>query len=217
VKKIGKKYKLPNKTVYELITQYNGLVDISEKQVDTSSDTLQPLEGDEEPETKQEGIKIDVLIRYTRILADKHPYIIPKILKGVGVDTGARNPRANLKSFLKLNWILEYGVVGKDELIQFWTRILDPENTLTVEKSQVIDLFDKLSKGRFSKSDNEQFSYAQDVWEFFKNKDWITQNGENLDITQLRKDLEEDLIDINVFADIFSSGFDPNMNQNSDE
>ena len=103
MKKIGKKYKLPNKTVYELITQYNGLVDISEKQVDTSPDILQPLEGDEEPETKQEGIKIDVLIRYTRILADKHPDIIPKILKGVGVDTGARNPRANLKSFLKLN------------------------------------------------------------------------------------------------------------------
>jgi hypothetical protein len=88
----------------------------------------------------------------------------------VGVDMGAKDPRVDLKAFLNLNCILEYGVTSKQELIQFWIRILDPENTLLVEKDIVMDFFHKLSQGRFSKSEVEQFSFAQDVWKFLKNK-----------------------------------------------
>lgn len=79
------------------------------------------------------------------------------ILRGVGVDVEAKDPRISLKAFLNLNCILEYGVAQKDELIQFWTRVLDPQNIFMVKKAQVMDFFDKLSKGRFSKSKQEVF------------------------------------------------------------
>lgn len=98
-----------------------------------------------------------MLNKYSKLLADKHPDVVPMILKGVGVDVDSKNPRISLKAFFNLNCILEYGVANKDELIQFWTRVLDPSNVLMVKKAQVIDLFDKLSKGRFSKTDSEQF------------------------------------------------------------
>lgn len=62
-----------------------------------------------------------------------------------------------MKAFLNLYCILEYGSATKFELISFWTRILDPNNMLMVDKDIVIDLFDKLSKGRFSKSESELF------------------------------------------------------------
>ena len=94
-------------------------------------------------------------MKYSRLLADKHPDIVPQILKGVGVDVGARNPRVNMRSFFNLNCILDYGVASKEELVQFWTRVLDPSNIMLVDKAEVLNLFDKLSKGRFSKSDHE--------------------------------------------------------------
>ena len=77
----------------------------------------------------------------------------------------------------------------------------------------MILFFNKLSQGRYSKSEKEEFSYAKDVWEFFTNKGWVSTNGDTLDITQLRKDLLADKIDIQVFGDIFNSGFDPNLNK----
>ncbi len=86
-----------------------------------------------------------------------------------------------------------------------------------VKKEQIIDFFDKLSKGRFSKSDKEMFSYARDVWEFFEAKDLLCNNNTELDITKLRKDLMDDTVDIKVFSDIFTVGFDPQLNQKTEE
>lgn len=84
-------------------------------------------------EAKPQGIKIDVLNKYSKLLADKHPDVVPMILKGVGVDVLAKDPRISLNSFFNLNCILEYGVANKNELIQFWTRVLDPDNILLVK------------------------------------------------------------------------------------
>ena len=56
------------------------------------------------------GVKIDVLNQYSKLLADKHQDVVPMILKGVGVDVEAKDPRISLKAFMNLNWILEYGV-----------------------------------------------------------------------------------------------------------
>ena len=98
-----------------------------------------------------------MLNSYSKLLADKHPDVVPMILKGVGIDVEARDPRIPLNAFLNLNCILEYGVAKKEELIQFWTRVLDPTNVFVVKKEDVIDFFDKLSKGRFSKNDHQLF------------------------------------------------------------
>lgn len=62
-----------------------------------------------------------------------------------------------MKAYLNLYWILEYNSATKDELVSFWTRFLDPHNVTMVKKEIVIDLFDKLSKGRFSKADYQLF------------------------------------------------------------
>jgi hypothetical protein len=108
-------------------------------------------------EPKPRGVKIEVLNQYSKLLADKHPDVVPMILKGVGVDVEAKDPRIGLSAYLNLNCILEYGVAQKDELIQFWTRVLDPDNVFLVRKDQVIKFFDNLSKGRFSRSNQEIF------------------------------------------------------------
>ena len=209
------KYRVSNHSVYELITQYNGLVRISEQEgkllEEHGSSPLSPQT--EEPEINPAGIKVKILSKYTRLLADKHPDIIPRILKGVGVDIGSKDPRVDLKSFLNLYWILDLGTANKAELIEFWTRILDPDNVVIVEKAKIIEFFDKLSKGRFSKSDTEQFSYAHDVWDFFEDNGLVSKEQDQLDITQLREGLDQGTIDIKVFGDIFTSGFDPNINQ----
>jgi hypothetical protein len=36
------------------------------------------------------GIKIEVLEKYSKLLADKHPDIVPRILRGVGIDIEAK-------------------------------------------------------------------------------------------------------------------------------
>ena len=114
--------------MYELVTKYNSLVKISDEK--PKGALWESKKDDREDPDIKSGIKIDIIAKYW---PDKHPDIIPRILKGVGVDIGARDPKVNLKEFLTLNWILDYGVASKDELIQFWTRILDPENILTVK------------------------------------------------------------------------------------
>ena len=194
--------------MYELVTKFNSLVKISDEKPRKIFDDNKPDEKDES-EIKS-GIRIDIITKYW---PDKHPDIIPRILKGVGVDIGARDPKVNLKEFLTLNCILENGVASKEELIQFWTRILDPDNILIVKKENVLEFFNKLSQGRYSKAEKEEFSYAKDVWEFFTKKGCVSLNGDTLDITQLRKDLVTGKVDIQVFGDIFNSGFDPNLNK----
>jgi hypothetical protein len=164
-------------------------------------------------ENKSKGIKIDVLNQYSKLLADKHQDVIPMILRGVGVDVDAKDPRISLNAFLNLYWILEYGAAQKNELIQFWTRVLDPNSIFLVKKEQVINFFNNLSQGRFSKSNKEMFSYARDVWEFFQAKNLLCNNNAELDISKLRSDLMSGIVDINVFSDIFTIGFDPQLNQ----
>lgn len=78
--------------MYSLVTQYNSLVKISEenleaKEVDKLKTTAQ--KSSTEPEVKSGGIKITVLNKYSKLLADKHPMIVPQILRGVGVDVGS--------------------------------------------------------------------------------------------------------------------------------
>ena len=111
-KKLALKYNLPKKDTYELVTQYNSLVEISDevpKQILNEKgmvfrNSIYIIDADPEPEImKSSGIKIDVLMRYNRLLSDKHPDIVPRILKGVGVDVGSKNPRVSMKSFLNLN------------------------------------------------------------------------------------------------------------------
>jgi hypothetical protein len=53
-------------------------------------------------ENKSKGIKIDVLNQYSKLLADKHQDVIPMILRGVGVDVDAKDPRISLNAFLNL-------------------------------------------------------------------------------------------------------------------
>jgi hypothetical protein len=57
------------------------------------------------------------------------------------------------------------------------------------------------------------FSYARDVWEFFQAKNLLCNNNAELDISKLRSDLMSGIVDINVFSDIFTIGFDPQLNQ----
>eukprot|EP00344_Euplotes_crassus_P008634 CAMPEP_0197018152 /NCGR_PEP_ID=MMETSP1380-20130617/79939_1 /TAXON_ID=5936 /ORGANISM="Euplotes crassus, Strain CT5" /LENGTH=243 /DNA_ID=CAMNT_0042445333 /DNA_START=129 /DNA_END=860 /DNA_ORIENTATION=+ len=218
IKRIAKKYKIPINQVYELITQYNGLVKISDQDVKVSNeeDMVNSPRSDDEEAKKLLGVKAETLSKYTRLLSDKHPDIIPKILKGVGVDIGSKDPRVNLRSFLNLNSILDFGTASKSELIQFWTRILDPDNIMNVEKFQVMDFLEKLSKGRFTRSNNDEFSYAKDVWKFFISKEVVTPKGDKLDIHKLRASLEKGSIDIKIFGDIFKSGFNPSLNKDDD-
>lgn len=42
----------------------------------------------------------------------------------------------------------------------------------------------------------------------------LTNNNTELDISKLRKDLLSDKVNIKVFSDIFTIGFDPQLNQN---
>ncbi|CAI2383487.1 unnamed protein product [Moneuplotes crassus] len=215
VKKVSQKYNLPNKEVYELMTQYNSMVTISQEpdKVKPGEPKSPEIKSPKKDESFAKGIKLKVLNQYSKLLADKHPDVVPMILRGVGVDVDARDPRISMKAFMNLNCILEYGVAEKDELIQFWTRVLDPENKFLVKKENVIDFFDKLSKGRFSKTNHQIFSYAKDVWQFFELKGLLTTNNTELDINRLRKDMTEGTIDTQVFSDIFTVGFDPEINQ----
>mmetsp|Transcript_38689 Transcript_38689/g.44310 ORF Transcript_38689/g.44310 Transcript_38689/m.44310 type:complete len:132 (-) Transcript_38689:344-739(-) len=101
IKKLSKRYKLPVKDMYELVTKFNSLVKISEE---VPKGFAQAKEGSkmspEELENKGAGIKISYLVKYW---PDKHPDVIPSILKGVGIDTGGKDPRVTLKEFLTVN------------------------------------------------------------------------------------------------------------------
>jgi len=167
----------------------------------------------ESEEPKPRGVKIDVLNQYSKLLADKHPDVVPIILRGVGVDVEAKDPRISLSAFLNLNCILEYGVAKKIELIQFWTRVLDPDNVFMVKKQRIIQFFDRLSEGRLSKADHKMFSYSKDVWEFFRLKKLLNGDQNELDINRLRNSMMDGSINIKIFSDIFTIGFDPDINE----
>ncbi|CAI2386011.1 unnamed protein product [Moneuplotes crassus] len=218
IKKISRRYQIPVNRVYELITQYNGLVKISSDDLKYNPEdgTINSERSEGEEAKRALGIKPETLTKCTRLLADKHQDIIPKILKGVGVDIGSKDPRVDLRSFLNLNSILDFGTAHKSELIQFWTRILDPDNIMNVEKAQIVDFFEKLSKGRFTQDADDEFSYANDVWKFFEQNKVLSENSDKLDIHKLRDSLERGEIDIKIFGDIFKSGFNPSLNREND-
>ena len=109
VKALSQRFKLPNKTIYELEAEYSSMLEICKRKLHNEFDFLKdnapakqtrkssaqgsvkPPEKDGAPET----LPLDVYLMYDKLLKDKHPDLVDRLIKGIGIDVDGKNPQLN--------------------------------------------------------------------------------------------------------------------------
>ena len=104
----------------------------------------------------------------------------------------------------------------EEEMIHFWMKVIDPRNLIMISKKDILDLMDKLARGKFIREPTlVSKKFAAQMWKYLKLKKCVNDNDEFIS-TNLRHALETHQISIELFSQVFRADCEFKVDVESD-
>ena len=145
-------------------------------------------------------MSLNIFLRFTPSLADKFEEVNKRLISAFGIDTSNDNVRVEWDQYLSLKCFLELFTLRGEELQNVWLKALDPRGLAIVPKKEFQNFLEQLARGAMSESPTAVSEvFSQEMMRLMQLEDCMTENGQNIDMHNLRKKIKDGVIDVEIF------------------
>ena len=122
-----------------------------------------------------------------------------RIIAGFGLDWSNENAKIDFDTYCNIKCFLEFHTLEDKELLKIWSKILNPQSLAICTKEEMIDLFERFSRGRML--DNPtliSMTFAKHMIQLFEMEGCMI-DADRVDMAKLRHKIEDQTFDTSLF------------------
>lgn len=93
-------------------------------------------------------ISLSCLLEFSDIRQDKFEDILERVVYAMGIDFKDKDTRIEFDIYVRIKCFLKYYTIPMEDLKKIWLLILNPLNSNSLSKEELLDLFERFSRGR---------------------------------------------------------------------
>lgn len=112
------------------------------------------------------------------MLSGKAEEIKSNIIQSFGVDVSNKNSKIVWEQYLQMNCFLKYFTLQKEELIEIWIKILDPNGLRHISKIKLQEFLELLARGTTTEEQTlVSKGFANNLIRCFEIENCLSENG----------------------------------------
>jgi len=130
------------------ITKRKKTVHTSEKEVEQAKHEMMKMNDMLKDIKANNQVSLTCLLRFSDIKQDKFDDIMERIIASFGIDYKDVNARIDFDMYVRIKCFTTHFTISKEELTKLWMRIINPSQNHSLNKEDLLDLFEKFARGR---------------------------------------------------------------------
>ena len=141
---------------------------------------------------------MDIFKEYCKLISTLNPTLVDVILKAAGINVDSKVPTISWDNFLFLNSLIKYNTASKDDFIQFFKSIFDPQHKGHLEPEEFNEKVTEFFASQELDKEDKENSVAAKIRQELIEKGVCNDKG-GCEISKFLEAMRHDVIDINVY------------------